>query len=113
MVSVVGLVWFSSEDGENVGLTHDEIFFAVEFDFCSGIFAIEHIIALFEYHFLIFGAIANGEHGAAERFFLGRVGDDYAGESGFFGRSGLNEHTVGEWFKFHDVKRLSNYLLRL
>jgi len=55
--------------GKHVALAHNEVFLAVEFHFGAAIFAIEHAIAHFEYHFFVFRTSTYGKHFALQGFF--------------------------------------------
>ena len=81
------------DDSEYIALTHDEVFLAFELDFSTGILAIEHGVALFEYHLLVFGAITGCDDSSLKRFFLCGVGDDDATDF-LFCRCRKYEHSV-------------------
>ena len=67
---------FLCQHSEHIALPHDEIFLSIEFEFSTTIFAIEHFVALFEHHLLVFCAMSNGNNLSAKRFFFCCVGDD-------------------------------------
>lgn len=50
---------------EHIALAHHEIFLAVKLNLCSGIFSIEHDIALLENHLLVLSAVSCGNNLAA------------------------------------------------
>ena len=90
-----------SDDGEHVLLVHDEILFAFKFNFGSGVFSVEDIVAGLELHLFVLGAVSYGENRAFEGFFLSGVGDDDSADGLFFCRSGLDDDAVCKWSKFH------------
>ena len=63
-------------DSEHVALTHHQVFLVTVLQLCSGIFAIEHGVALLQNHRIVFSALAYGNDLAALWFLLGCVRDD-------------------------------------
>jgi len=63
-------------DSEHVALTHHQVFLVAILKLCSGIFAIEHDIALLQNHCLVLSALADGDDLAALWFLLGCVRND-------------------------------------
>ena len=86
------------DDGECIGLAHDEVFLAIEFEFGTGVFAIQHFVAYLENHGFVFGSFAGCEDLTAERFLLCGIGDNNAGNCFFFCGFGLDNNPVSLWF---------------
>lgn len=83
---------------EDVVLSHDVVFSAITFDFCSGIFAGYYLVADFDGHldFLPVYEPAGSyrDHLSHLRFFLCRSGKNYPGLCGFFCFNEFNNNSV-------------------
>ena len=78
------------------------LFDTLVFQFGTGIFAIQYGIAFFQYHFLVFRTIANGDDFTLKGFLLSCVGNDDTSNCLCFCRGGLYEYAVCQWFNAHN-----------
>ena len=57
----------------DIALLHDEEGFAIQLDFCAGIFSVEDGVVHLDSHGLVFFARSHGDNGSLLRFLLGGV----------------------------------------
>src|SRR3954463_9196581 len=114
--SLAAMFAFSSWSGgfqnaHDVVFTDHEQFFASDFDCLPGVFAEQHLVALFDFqraHFAIFHnlAVAYGEYFALVRFFSCRVGNDDARSQRAFLFQALDQNPVAERTYLHKLPLL-------
>ena len=87
------------QNAENFFFSHNEEIFAIDFDFRSGIFSEQNMIAGLDvqgenFAFIVRLAFTDGDNFAFLGLFLGGVGDDNATTNGFAFFNATDDYTI-------------------
>src|SRR5438477_5601411 len=110
---MVGVESSSTDDAEDVVLTHDQVRLVVDFDFGAAVFRNENLVSFLhrEIDFLsivIDFAGAESDHFAFLRFFFRSVGNDDPAFFCFLLFDRLHQHPIAERFYVHSCHKLIN-----
>ena len=64
----------------------------------AGVFAVNHLVTLFQGHFVVLGARTDGDDGALLGFFFSGIRDDDATGGFLLGGGGFDHHAVCQRF---------------